>query len=164
MGTDVGLRFKSTRGRGGVVENIYINNINMINIPNEPLLFDLFYGGKGAGDVGVHAGARVVLARLVHHQHVAGAHQQGGHPLKGKLEQLRLPGESVVPVDGLDAAGLVIGVLDTGQGKEDGGPGQNDLGDGGDVGPARPPSACPGPRRASCRARSRRGRGRRCGA
>ena len=50
MGTDVGLRFKSTRGRGGVVENIYINNINMINIPNEPLLFDLFYGGKGAGE------------------------------------------------------------------------------------------------------------------
>lgn len=50
MGTDVGLRFKSTRGRGGVVENIYINNINMIDIPNEPLLFDLFYGGKGAGE------------------------------------------------------------------------------------------------------------------
>ena len=50
MGTDVGLRFKSTRGRGGVVEGIYINNINMINIPNEPLLFDLFYGGKGAGE------------------------------------------------------------------------------------------------------------------
>ncbi|MDR0938885.1 MAG: glycoside hydrolase family 28 protein [Mediterranea sp.] len=50
MGTDVGLRFKSTRGRGGVVENIYIDNINMINIPNEPLLFDLFYGGKGAGE------------------------------------------------------------------------------------------------------------------
>lgn len=50
LGTDVGLRFKSTRGRGGIVENIYINNINMINIPNEPLLFDLFYGGKGAGE------------------------------------------------------------------------------------------------------------------
>ncbi len=50
MGTDVGLRFKSTRGRGGVVENIYIHNINMIDIPHEPLLFDLFYGGKGAGE------------------------------------------------------------------------------------------------------------------
>ena len=50
MGTDVGLRIKSTRGRGGVVENIYIDNINMINIPNEPLLFDLFYGGKGPGE------------------------------------------------------------------------------------------------------------------
>jgi len=46
IGTDVGLRFKSTRGRGGVVENIYINNINMINIPAEALLFDLFYGGN----------------------------------------------------------------------------------------------------------------------
>ncbi len=50
LGTDVGLRFKSTRGRGGVVENIYIDNIQMIDIPNEPLLFDLFYGGKGAGE------------------------------------------------------------------------------------------------------------------
>ncbi len=47
IGTDVGLRFKSTRGRGGVVENIYINNIVMTNIPEEPLLFDLFYGKKG---------------------------------------------------------------------------------------------------------------------
>lgn len=50
MGTDVGLRFKSTRGRGGVVEGIYIQNIHMINIPNEPLLFDLFYGGKAPGE------------------------------------------------------------------------------------------------------------------
>ena len=50
IGTDVGLRFKSTRGRGGIVENIYINHVNMVNIPNEGLLFDLFYGGKGAGE------------------------------------------------------------------------------------------------------------------
>lgn len=50
LGTDVGLRFKSTRGRGGVVENIHIYNINMIDIPHEALLFDLFYGGKGAGE------------------------------------------------------------------------------------------------------------------
>lgn len=50
LGTDVGLRFKSTRGRGGVVENIHIYNINMIDIPHEALLFDLFYGGKAAGE------------------------------------------------------------------------------------------------------------------
>ena len=50
LGTDVGLRFKSTRGRGGVVENIHINNINMINIPNEALIFDLFYGGNAPGE------------------------------------------------------------------------------------------------------------------
>ncbi|NDV47095.1 glycoside hydrolase family 28 protein [Paludibacter sp. 221] len=50
IGTDVGLRFKSTRGRGGVVENIYITDINMVNIPTDPLLFDLFYGGKAPGE------------------------------------------------------------------------------------------------------------------
>jgi Endopolygalacturonase len=48
LGTDVGLRFKSTRGRGGIVENIWIDNINMMDIPTEPLLFDLFYSGKSA--------------------------------------------------------------------------------------------------------------------
>lgn len=46
MGTDVGLRFKSTRGRGGVVENIHISNIDMINIPTEAIRFNLFYGGN----------------------------------------------------------------------------------------------------------------------
>lgn len=43
-GTDVGLRFKSKRGRGGIVEKIYIKNIMMNDIATEALLFDLFYG------------------------------------------------------------------------------------------------------------------------
>lgn len=51
LGTDVGLRFKSKRGRGGLVENIYISNINMIDIPAEAILFDLFYGGKSPTEV-----------------------------------------------------------------------------------------------------------------
>lgn len=46
IGTDVGIRFKSTRGRGGVVENIYCRNINMFDIANENILFDLYYGVK----------------------------------------------------------------------------------------------------------------------
>lgn len=48
VGTDVGLRFKSKRGRGGVVENIYISAINMINIADEAILLDMFYEQKGA--------------------------------------------------------------------------------------------------------------------
>ncbi|MBC6111733.1 glycoside hydrolase family 28 protein [Pedobacter fastidiosus] len=43
IGTDIGLRFKTTRGRGGIVENIYINRINMIDIPGEAILFDMYY-------------------------------------------------------------------------------------------------------------------------
>lgn len=46
MGTDIGLRFKSTRGRGGLVENIYISNINMYDIPTQAISFNLFYGGN----------------------------------------------------------------------------------------------------------------------
>ena len=43
IGTDIGLRFKTKRGRGGVVENIFINNINMVGIPGEAILFDMYY-------------------------------------------------------------------------------------------------------------------------
>lgn len=46
LGTDVGLRFKTARGRGGVVENIFISDINMTNIPGEAILFDMYYMAK----------------------------------------------------------------------------------------------------------------------
>ncbi len=46
LGTDVGLRFKSVRGRGGVVENIFIEDVRMSKIPTEPIRFNIFYGGK----------------------------------------------------------------------------------------------------------------------
>lgn len=48
LGTDVGLRFKSKRGRGGVVKNIHISDITMTDIVTETVLFDLHYGGKSA--------------------------------------------------------------------------------------------------------------------
>ena len=45
-GTDVGLRFKSTRGRGGIVENIYINNVRMRSIAEDAFVFNLYYANK----------------------------------------------------------------------------------------------------------------------
>jgi polygalacturonase len=50
IGTDAGLRFKSTRGRGGVVQDISISNIRMFNIAEEAILFDLYYGKKAADE------------------------------------------------------------------------------------------------------------------
>lgn len=50
MGTDKGLRFKSVRGRGGVVEKIYARNINMKDIRQEAIFFDLYYFVKFATD------------------------------------------------------------------------------------------------------------------
>ena len=46
IGTDSGLRFKSTRGRGGVVENIFISDIDMVNIGSEAIRFNMFYNGN----------------------------------------------------------------------------------------------------------------------
>lgn len=46
LGTDVGLRFKTTRGRGGVVEKIYVNNVRMNNIGGAAILFDMYYMAK----------------------------------------------------------------------------------------------------------------------
>ena len=46
LGTDIGLRFKTTRGRGGVVENIYISDIRMNNIGGSAILFDMYYMAK----------------------------------------------------------------------------------------------------------------------
>lgn len=60
IGTDVGLRFKTTRGRGGVVENIYIKNISMRDIVTNAILFDMYYMGKSPGDDGANADANAV--------------------------------------------------------------------------------------------------------
>ncbi|MCD7907255.1 MAG: glycoside hydrolase family 28 protein [Clostridium sp.] len=51
MGTDVGLRFKSKRGRGGVVENIYAKNLSMTDLATEAVLFDLYYMNLSAAEV-----------------------------------------------------------------------------------------------------------------
>ncbi len=45
IGTDIGLRFKTQRGRGGVVENVYVSNIRMTNIPTDAISFNMYYGG-----------------------------------------------------------------------------------------------------------------------
>ena len=43
IGTDIGLRFKSAKDRGGLVENISIDGIYMKDIANEAVLFDFSY-------------------------------------------------------------------------------------------------------------------------
>lgn len=43
MGTDVGIRFKSGRDRGGLVTNIDIQHVNMIDIKEQAILFDMHY-------------------------------------------------------------------------------------------------------------------------
>lgn len=64
MGTDVGLRFKSNRGRGGVVENIFISDIFMTDIPSQAISFDLYYGGKSIAET-LAEGGNTINTKIV---------------------------------------------------------------------------------------------------
>lgn len=59
MGTDVGLRFKSNRGRGGVVENIFISDIWMTDIPTNAISFNLYYGGQSVSEMMEEGGTQI---------------------------------------------------------------------------------------------------------
>ncbi|MGE5361581.1 MAG: glycoside hydrolase family 28 protein [Bacteroidales bacterium] len=52
LGTDVGLRFKTARGRGGVVEKIWVRDVQMKDIPTDAIGFNMYYGGEAPTDVG----------------------------------------------------------------------------------------------------------------
>jgi hypothetical protein len=47
IGTALGLRFKTARGRGGVVENIHVRDIRMTGIEGNPVDFNFMYFQKG---------------------------------------------------------------------------------------------------------------------
>jgi polygalacturonase len=46
LGTDLGLRFKTARGRGGVVERIWVRDVQMKDIPTDAIGFNMYYGGE----------------------------------------------------------------------------------------------------------------------
>lgn len=49
-GTDRGLRLKSERGRGGVVENLYVRDVEMRDVSNQAININSFYsGGEATG-------------------------------------------------------------------------------------------------------------------
>jgi DNA sulfur modification protein DndE len=50
VGTDIGLRFKTQRGRGGVVEKIFLSNIQMTDIPTDAISFNMYYGGASPAE------------------------------------------------------------------------------------------------------------------
>nr|WP_321452645.1 glycoside hydrolase family 28 protein [uncultured Carboxylicivirga sp.] len=66
LGTDVGLRFKSRRGRGGVVENIFISNITMQGIVTDALTFNLYYGGRSVSEELALADKKGVVNEIEH--------------------------------------------------------------------------------------------------
>jgi polygalacturonase len=48
-GCDRGIRFKTTRGRGNVIENIYVENVEMKNIERQAINFNSYYEQDATG-------------------------------------------------------------------------------------------------------------------
>lgn len=67
-GTDAGIRIKSMRGRGGVVEEIRVDNIVMNDIQKDAFILDLFYSPMPAEPVS----ERTPIFRNIHISNVTG--------------------------------------------------------------------------------------------
>lgn len=68
-GTDRGIRIKAARGRGGVVEDIRVDNIVMKNIKEEAIILDLFYDKDNAVEPVTE---RTPIFRNIHISNVTG--------------------------------------------------------------------------------------------
>ncbi|MFC0877297.1 glycoside hydrolase family 28 protein [Saccharicrinis sp. FJH2] len=73
-GTDRGIRIKSTRGRGGVVEDIRVSNIIMKDIRREAIKLNMFYSKTDPEPVS----ERTPVFRNIHFSNITGNAYQAG--------------------------------------------------------------------------------------
>lgn len=81
-GTDRGIRIKSTRGRGGVVEDITVSNIIMRNIQEEAIIMDLMYSKMPEEPLS----ERTPIFRNIHISHVRGTDVLIPFKIRGLVE------------------------------------------------------------------------------
>lgn len=79
-GTDAGIRLKSSRGRGGVVENIRVSNIIMRNIQKTAFIFNLYYDKDQTPE---RVSERTPIFRNIHISQVTGVDVNAAGKLHG---------------------------------------------------------------------------------
>jgi polygalacturonase len=109
FGTDLGLRFKSTRGRGGVVENLFFNHIYMRGIPTDAIGFTMSYGGQSPEDMDPTEGqAAAVIPKVdegtpvfrnIHFKNIV---------CSGAKRAVRLVGLPEMPITGIEFTDMTI--------------------------------------------------------
>jgi polygalacturonase len=82
-GTDRGIRIKSARGRGGVVEDIRVDNIVMKNIKEEAFVLDLFYDKDNAVEPVTE---RTPIFRNIHMSNITGGNVNKAGVIRGISE------------------------------------------------------------------------------
>jgi polygalacturonase len=108
IGTDCGLRFKSVRGRGGLVENIWMEDIRMKNIPTDAINFNLYYFTKGAVEDPV-TGEMIVEKETVSDETPAFKNMFFKNIyVDGAKQALKIMGIPEMPVENLQFKNMVI--------------------------------------------------------
>jgi Glycosyl hydrolases family 28/Pectate lyase superfamily protein len=101
-GTDRGIRIKSTRGRGGVVEDVRIQNIVMRNVREEAITLNLYYTNAPPEPLS----ERTPRFRNIHLSGISGTAGEAGAILG--LEEARIENVTLTDVDLVAQKGLSI--------------------------------------------------------
>lgn len=102
-GTDRGIRIKSTRGRGGIVEDIRVSNIVMRNIGKEAIIINQFYSKVPEEPVS----ERTPICRNIHISGLTGVNVQKAGTLLG-LPEMPLNGITLRDIDIQAKQGLQV--------------------------------------------------------
>jgi polygalacturonase len=103
-GTDTGIRMKASRGRGGVVEEIRVDNIIMSNIKKNAFIFDLYYDGVSPQEP---VSERTPIFRNIHISNITGNSARSIGYIKGleemPIEELSFSNINLTAKDGFSA-------------------------------------------------------------
>jgi polygalacturonase len=102
-GTDRGIRIKSTRGRGGIVEDIRVSNIVMKNILKEAITLNLFYSNVPAEPVS----ERTPIFRNIHISTMTGVQVNAAGTILG-IPEMPISGISLTDIDLQTKIGFVV--------------------------------------------------------
>lgn len=102
-GTDRGIRLKSTRGRGGIVEEIRVSNIVMKNIQREAIILNLKYSKMDPEPVS----ERTPIFRNIHVSNLTGSEVNSAIKIIG-LEEMPVSGVSFHQINIAAKEGVVI--------------------------------------------------------
>lgn len=102
-GTDRGIRIKSTRGRGGIVEEIRVSNIVMKNIQKEAIILNLKYSKMDPEPVS----ERTPIFRNIHISNLTGSEVNSAIKIIG-LEELSVSDISLHQINIASREGVVI--------------------------------------------------------
>ena len=107
-GTDSGIRLKSSRGRGGVVEELRVDNIVMKNIQRNAFIFDLFYDKESKVEP---VSERTPVFRNIHLSNITGSDIKQIGYIKG-IEEMPVQGLSFSNINMKAEVGFIVDIAE----------------------------------------------------